>query len=154
MAFQFRLQKVLNHRQRLVDQQSRKVSEAARQVALVESKIKAIKDDVQHIIQSGNNSSVNVEVADLNQRRVWLDHLSRKLDSLAQVKDQADQELSLQRDELTKVWRDLEVLKKLKAKQKEDWKHEILRRENQDLDEIGQIRADRAAREKVSHDQA
>ncbi len=51
---------------------------------------------------------------------------------------------------LNEAWRDQEVLERLKQKQKEEWQEQQRKFENQELDEIGQIRADRQRREKVS----
>ena len=51
---------------------------------------------------------------------------------------------------MTVAWQDLEVLKKLKVRQKESWQAEILKSENQELDEIGVQRADRKRRAKLA----
>jgi len=150
MPFRFRLQKVLDHRQRLVDQQSRRVSEATQKLSAVETSIKSLHLEITQVINPTQMIETGLKTEYLNQRRNWLEHLDLRLEQLEGDRQKATGELAEQREKLTETWRDLEVLKKLKLKQKEAWEHEIFRRENQDLDEIGQIRADRMAREKVA----
>lgn len=151
MSFRFRLQKVLDHRQRLVDEQSGKVGEAAAHVAQARGQVASVEGQMTSLLQQGpDGSSFTLQVSDLHQRRLWLDHLGRRRGKLLLRVESAEQELAAQRAELTRLWRDLEVIKKLREKQKEEWAAEIRRRENQDLDEIGQIRADRRQRENLA----
>ena len=62
----------------------------------------------------------------------------------------AQKELDDQREKMTRAWQDLEVLKKLKARQMESWSVEMLRLENLELDEVGIQRADHQRREKLA----
>lgn len=149
MAFKFRLQKVLNYRQQRVDQQSRQVGEAARKLAEIQRERESILSEIQSLI-STPDSIENADLQGWQARRSWLDHLQTREKEVQEKEVQACQEWEKQREELTRVWRDLEVLKKLKTRQKETWQEEIFRRENLELDEIGQIRADRQQRENLS----
>ena len=150
MAFRFRLQKVLDYRQKIVDQKSREVGEAGRLVALVQQKIDQVGAQERSATAGAFPAAGPVEIQGLQQRRQWLDHLDRRRKQLGREFDHASSRLAARRAELTEVWRELEVLKKLRDRQQEAWQAEQLRRENQDLDEIGQIRADRQRREKLA----
>jgi flagellar biosynthesis chaperone FliJ len=79
-----------------------------------------------------------------------LDHLVKKGEVLEKERVEASAYLEDERVKLTAVWRDLEVLKKLKQRQKEAWDVEQRRKETREIDEIGQLRADRARRENLS----
>ena len=150
MAFNFRLAKVLNFRQRIVDQQSREVGKAARVVAQVNIRINSVQDEMGLLLADQQGASSNINVHHLGQRRSWLDHLETRMEELDQELAEANLELEKCRTRLTEVWRDLEVLQKLKERQKAMWQEEEFRRENRNLDEIGQIRADRQRREKLA----
>ena len=149
MAFRFRLDKVLNYRQKIVDQVSREVGEAARVVAQFNTRMVELQGQIDALLAEQKFCG-HLDVQALNQRQIWIAHLGQRMQMLVRERDRAMAELDNRRARLTAVWRDLEVLKKLKERQKASWQQEQLRRENQDLDEIGQIRADRQQREKLA----
>nr|MEE4266813.1 flagellar export protein FliJ [Candidatus Krumholzibacteria bacterium] len=149
MAFQFRLEKVLRVRQELVDQQSRRVGEAQMVASGLEQDFRDLQAQVQNILASETRTE-GISTSDLTQRRHWLDHLERSQVKLGEELDRARTVVNLEREKLTEAWRDLEVLKKLKERQKTAWQDEQNRLESRELDEIGQMRSDRARREKLS----
>ena len=154
MAFRFRLQKVLDYRQRKVDLKSREVGEAARVVSGIRTRMDQVQSDIQAQLggQFSNQGAMDIQL--MGRRREWIEHLEFQFKKLAADHSEAAADLEIRRSELTTVWRDLEVLQKLKDRQKEGWLAEQLKRENQELDEIGQIRSDRQKREKVTLGQA
>lgn len=154
MAFCFRLQKVLNFRQRTVDQLANEMSQAARVVARIQARIHSLQADMASLVAAKDLRPSAIDVQDRNQQRVWLDHLAALLQSQEMEMAAANVELAEHRARLVKAWRDLEVLQKLKERQKAAWQDEQMRRENRDLDEIGQIRADRQRREKLAFGEA
>ena len=154
MAFRFRLQKVLDYRQRIVDLKSREVGEAARLVAGIRSRMDKVQSDIQCELASDHSGCGAMDIQLMGRRREWIEHLEFQLKKLAADHSAATADLEIRRAELTGVWRDLEILQKLKQRQKETWMIKQLKRENQELDEIGQIRSDRQKREKLTLDQA
>jgi len=151
MAFVFRLEKVAHYRQQLVDEQSRCVAAAARVVTELQGRIAALEDDMRQYLAEFNDESSNiVNVQGMIARTMWVTHLEKMRDEFAVDLQGAQMELGHQRAELKVAWRDLEVLNKLRKKQKAEWQIEQQRRENLVLDEIGQIRADRQRRSKVA----
>ena len=148
MAFRFRLEKVLTFRKRIVDQKSLEVGAAGRVVVGIQSRMAGVKDEMAHLLTGPRG--LEVDVFHMTRRRHWLDHLANSLSGLEIQLVEAERELDNRRAELTEAWRDLEVLKRLKERQQTAWADEQFKRENQDLDEIGQIRADRQRREKLS----
>ncbi len=145
MGFAFRLEKVLKYRQRIVDLQ-------ARRVALAQKKVGALA-----AIRNGLDRSVAAQLADhpgagpllvwdLQAKTAWLGHLRRKIAGVDKELKVARGELLREQENLNAAWRDLEALQQLRRKQKAAWIHEQETREGKELDEVGQIRADRARR--------
>lgn len=151
MGFVFRLEKVARYRQQLVDEQGRKVAAAERGVAVVRAQLAALEQDLQQCLQDMHDpAGGGVSVQALMARTAWMEHLDAMREDLLVDLQAAKTELNEERARLNAVWRDLEVLNKLRSKQKADWEAEQTRRENRDLDEIGQLRADRQRRSKVA----
>jgi len=151
MAFKFRLEKVAQHRQRLVDDQGLEVAQANRVVVSLESRIAAVEEDITAQVSGlADETEAVISVQGMISRTMWVSHLEKMRDEFSLELHHAGLELDNQREKLTSLWRELEVLNKLREQQKAAWQAEQLRRENLDLDEIGQIRADRQRRSKVA----
>ena len=149
MAFRFRMEKVLDHRQRILDEKSRAVGEAAREVSVLAARAQEIRRDISFLLAGGGETA---DPRQMRQRRLWLDFLDEILARCEEELARAESVLAERRKILTGAWRDREVLMKLKARQKENWEQEHRRRERRELDEIGQIRAERLGREKLAID--
>ncbi|MDX2474007.1 MAG: flagellar export protein FliJ [Candidatus Krumholzibacteria bacterium] len=151
MAFRFRLEKVAQFRQKLVDEQGRRVAEANRAVVALQARIAAVDEDLsEHLKDFSDANDAVVSVQGMMARTMWVSHLDEMRAEFSRGLQAAQAELAQQRTSLNEVWRDLEVLNKLREKQKAAWLADELKRENQDLDEVGQIRADRQRRSKVA----
>ena len=151
MPFEFRLEKVLKYRKRVVEKHTRHVAEANRIVVGMGEKVEGLTLDIQELLDDkrmGMHTTLDVE--SLISRGQWLAHLEDMLTELENELATAQAELSNQRSLLTGAWQDQEVLERLREKQKNKWIQEQSKREIKELDEIGQIRADRIQREKVS----
>ena len=83
-------------------------------------------------------------------RTLWIEHLVGIREDHARELAVARLAFDAERAKLAAAWRDQEILEKLRAQQKAAWEAEERRRENRDLDEIGQIRADRQRRSKIA----
>lgn len=136
-------------RQKKVDQQSRQVGQAHRQLAGILQDQAALEEKIHEILQAPS-SEVFTDPQELLARRQWLDHLDQCRSRLKEKEDQSRQNWEKERAVLTQAWRDLDMLKKLKQRQKDGWLSEQARRESRELDEIGQLRADQARREKLA----
>jgi len=152
MGFTFRLEKIMKLRRRAVDQQALVVADANRalteicdSLAELEVEIVRQKDDPQRM------SDRAISVQDLVAKTSWLQHLLRMQETHLAARDQAEANLAGERRKLTETWRDLEVLVKLKERQHDDWRCSQDKLEKRELDEIGQIRADRRRRQDTSH---
>ncbi len=150
MAFQFRLQKVLNYRQQIVDNASREVAKANQQVQAIQEKIEDIAADI--VEQEESNFLLGqqlLQVTDLAGRASWLEHLHSLKSEMELEKAEAQCFVEDQMLRLNEAYRDLEVLNKLKDRQKRLWEKSQRTKENKEFDEIAQIRAIRLSRNKV-----
>jgi len=92
------------------------------------------------------HQSPGLKVQDLVAKTAWLEHLRRRRQELEAGLSLARMQLAAAREELQASWRDLEVLKQLRQRQELAWLADQETRERKELDEIGQIRSDRASR--------
>lgn len=151
MAFRFRLQKVMDYRRRLMEKQTREVARANRVVEAIEEKLDELDRQIDGQQQAeATEMHRTLSVENLMGRGQWVAYLQRLREEVEEERERAEQEREVEREKLTAAWRDLEVLEQLRHKQEEAYEAEQRRREKQDLDELGQIRADRRRREKVS----
>jgi len=151
MAFEFRLEKVLKFRRRIMEKQTRQVAEADRVVKAIEQKLEALSEDMEKLLNKNlQEMNLTLNVSALISRSHWMDHLEDLEAEIQTELDAAMGELTVQRALLTQAWQDQEVLERLKEKQKLLWQEEQRKLDNKEMDEIGQVRADRSQREKVS----
>jgi len=151
MPFEFRLEKVLKYRKRVVEKHTRDVGIANRVVTAINEKVQEVENDITELLNANRmeiNTTLNVET--MISRGHWLAHLEVLQVELEKELATAEAELNQQRALLASAWQDQEVLERLREKQKNLWIENQRKLENKDLDEIGQLRADRRQREKVS----
>jgi len=151
MGFEFRLEKVLKFRRRVMEKHTREVGEANRVVSAIKEKLDLLDEDVDRLLQNNlNEMNLTLDVNAMITRGLWLDHLEALQEEVGIELGTAEEELAVQRSLLTQAWQDQEVLERLKEKQKNLWLEDQGKLENKEMDEIGQIRSDRSQREKVS----
>ena len=147
MAFKFRLEKVLNYRNRIVELISQEVAEAKRKVKEVEEQIQTLEKEIDFHNNPANRLQGQIHIQLMLAQTNWLSHLKNVRQDLQHNLESAEQELSEVLLRLTNAFQDVEILEKLKEKKKQEWRDEQEKRERKVLDEIGQIRADRRSRE-------
>ena len=151
MPFEFRLEKVLKFRRRIMEKHTRDVGEANMVVSCIKEKLELLESDIDRLLhENSTEMSITMDVSAMISRGLWLDHLELLQDEVNEELETALQELAKQRSLLTQAWQDQEVLERLKVKQKNLWLEDQRKLENKEMDEIGQIRSDRSKREKVS----
>lgn len=151
MPFRFRLAKVLKVRQRVLDQRARDVAAADRvrqrcaereqQLAASYARLSGAKPAA---------AGATLDVRDLAEQALRLRRLSELRAEAARDTQLAMLALDRERTRLTEAWRDVEVLKKLEDRRREQWEEEQRRQESRQLDEVGGIRADRLKRSRIS----
>ena len=151
MAFKFRLEKVARYRQKLVDEQGPRVAAAQRTVSDLQVRIVAVDEDIaRHLSEFSAVDDAVISVQGLMARTMWGSHLEEMRAEFARELQVAGEELAGQIEILNDVWRDREVLTRLREKQKAVWQAAQLKQENHDMDEVGRISAERLRRSKVA----
>ena len=150
MPFRFRLEKVLKVRQRVLEQRTRDVAEADRaRQACLDREAAWLKRTGASARPSPPPGAL-LDVRDLAEQALRLRRLGELRLEAARATLAATIELDQQRQPLTAAWRDVEVLRKLEQRRRDQWDEEQRRDESRRLDEVGGIRADRLRRSKVS----
>lgn len=140
--FKFRLEKVLQHRQRHVDACARDVMEAEQALRRSEADLESSRQMILcHDAAAAESRRGSVDAGGLQQQLAWRDQLILARMGCETTRDDAVEILAGAQKRLQEAWRDREVLERLRAKQYEEWKHEQARRNQQELDEVGSIRA-------------
>lgn len=151
MPFEFRLERVLKFRRRVMEKHTRDVAEANQVINSINEKLDSLAEDVDRLLNDNRTEmSITMDVSAMISRQLWLEHLDALQDEVEKELDTANEELATQRALLSQAWQDQEVLERLKIKQKTLWQEEQRKLENKEMDEIGQIRSERSQREKVS----
>ena len=150
MAFRFRLQKVLKFRQGVVDKEARELAAVGHKVSDISEQITNLTREINLVESDFPEDGFPLAVQSRINLVLWIQHLRIRRSGLEDSREEALRELEVQREKMTAAWQDLEVLKKLKVRQKEVWSTGLLKRENQELDEVGIQRADRRRREKLA----
>lgn len=141
-AFKFRLEKVWKHRRSVVDEHSRDVAVVERRMTALSRRIAELDCDISRhgrSMISSEGTPVNAE--DLINGTAWQDHLHQMREDLDARLQTAVKDHARYRSRLTESWRDLEVLSRLKDRQKENWRVAQDRNERREMDEISRIRA-------------
>ena len=138
-SFQFRLEKVWKHRQKIVDQHSLEVARVNRQVSALSQRVVKIDGDI-HLQSCSMERPKGQELnsQDLTTETAWLNHLHQLRDELDLQLRAALKDLDRHRSRLADSWRDLEVLSRLKERQTGVWQKEQGKRLRREMDEIGQ----------------
>lgn len=141
--FQYRLQKVVEIRERKVKQQEQKVIEARLQVQEVEQRIAKKKHEI--IAAQEHMKTAAHTLMEFHDRFIHRCH--EELDILAIEKQEKEAYLLEQSKLLVKYQADVEALTKHKEKAFEEWKEEEKRAEMKILDEVASQRYFRAQQE-------
>ena len=141
-AFAFRLEKVRQHRKRIVEQHSLTVAESQKVMAHLQIRVAEMETSIARQEQSlAEVGPDDLRLSDLIAKTAWLEHLHRLQEELEQRLASAIEQWAADRRCLTEVWREFEVLSQLRDRQEETWKADRSSRERREMDEIGQVRA-------------
>ncbi|MFT5784033.1 MAG: flagellar FliJ protein [Candidatus Krumholzibacteriia bacterium] len=152
MGFTFRLERIVQHRQRIIDERGRAVAMAVQKIKLIQDRLAELEQNiVLHQHQHLSTNGASVDVSHLMSRTEWVSHLVEQRSSVREVLEAATVELDNTQLALQEAWRNKEILERLREKQQEQWRADQAKIERQDLDEIGQIRSEMQRRAKNRH---
>lgn len=138
--FQYRLQKVVEIRERRVKEQEQRVIEAKRALAEVDERIAKQKREIKLAQQSMRTASHML----LSSHDDFIHHGFEKLDALFEERKEAEHRVLEEAKILAQFQADVEALEKHKEKALEVWKEEEKQKEMRILDEVATQRFFRA----------
>jgi flagellar export protein FliJ len=140
--FRFRLDRVLQHRQRIVEACTRELAEAQGQLEQALATVAAADAELARSCRESARAREGVLTPEsLARLTIWHDLLVRRRDESRDAVEKARALQERTQAKLQTAWRDREVLERLKEKQRQEWLLEDSRRQRRALDEIGAIRA-------------
>ncbi len=136
--FRFRLEKVLKHRRRLVDDEARKLQVLAAHLNRLLTERRQFEDDIELAGQAAYEQSRHqVDIVIQRSSATFIEGRRIMVRRLAERINEAQYQADRQRAVLIEVQQNVSVLENLEVRQREDWEQEERRREQKEFDEIG-----------------
>jgi len=149
--YTFRLERVLRHRSRIVDECSRKVAVAQAQVSQAKQALQAAQDELDVSLEAGaRQRQVLIDPGTMRRQMNWHEELQTRIHVLRPDVSRAQGLLDEAQQELQTAWQNREILERLKERQYQEWLQEQARAEQRALDEVGAIRSALEAQEEFS----
>lgn len=149
MPFRYRLQKVLDFRIRKKEEQLLVVQKAQQAVYIAEENIR--KNEAE--IQATKNGLRTADPMMYETYDKYLNHLWEKAEELEQIRQQAQEQLDIEKAKLVKLEQAVKVLEKHKERQKEIYIAEEKAAELKQYSELGVVRYFRQNKEKVEQEE-
>lgn len=141
MAFRFRLDTVLRHRRRQLDDRAREVAIVEKRVESARQAQAELKDRLcEFRDQVPSKFGTKLHVGDLMAKSAWLARMGQQLRrGEMEIADLESRREGL-RSGLVEAWRQCEVLEKLKDRHKAEYDRGVVRRSTMEMDETGSVR--------------
>ncbi|MEZ4483684.1 MAG: flagellar export protein FliJ [Syntrophotaleaceae bacterium] len=137
MADKFKLQTVLNHRQRLEQVAQQKLAEALRREALLHQKVALQRSDLCRLQQELTvRQQSGIGVDELQRYRLSINRQRSLLSELLEQAQRLQREVASNRELLAEAAREKKLLEKLKEKKEAEQRYQENRLEMAKLDDI------------------
>lgn len=143
MPFRYNLQKVLNFRITKRDEQIEVVKRAQMEVERIQKEID-IKYQEIYSVQADMRQAQAIMMETYDR---YIKHLYKLIEDLEKQKQEAIQQLEIEKEKLTECEQNVKVLEKHKEKKKEEYLKEEKEREMKELNETASIKHFRKQRE-------
>lgn len=150
MPFRYKLQKMLDWREREKEKQETIVNKARQKLRLAEQKIEQNKQEIIQVTTARKKADYSL----LEYYDKYIHHLWDKAETLEQERKEAEQELQIEIQKLVECEQKVKVLEKHKEKQKEIYKEEEKAAELKMFSELGVQRHFIRAREEAEAEEA
>lgn len=136
--FRFRLEKVLRHRRRLVDDEARKLQVLAARLNRLLAERRQLEEDVALAAEAAWQARQGtVDMAVQNSAAAFMESRRAMIRRLEGRVAGARAEAEAQRGRLVRAQQDVSVLESLETRQRRAWELEERRREQKRTDEVG-----------------
>lgn len=141
MGFRFRLDTVLKHRRRDMEDKAREIAILENRLASARRALAGLEDRLREFHhQDDSQYGAKLHVGDLMAKSAWLARMGDRLRQAEQEIADLESRRGNLRSGLEEAWRQCEVLEKLKARQKAEYDRGASRRSTMEMDEIGSVR--------------
>ena len=135
--FRFRLEKVLKHRRRIVDRESRNLQGILAELNGVRARQNSYRTDIEIAARAAHHArGAIVDIAVEQSTSAFVTGRRRMLQALGQEEAAVRRRVEAQRHVLIVAQREVAVLEKLEEKQRQEWELDSRRRERRAMDEI------------------
>lgn len=134
--FQYRLQKVLDFRQRKEDKLKSELAAAIRTRDAEVAALSALSEKRGKAQKALEGHLRNGDIAEIQFANQFIENLARKIDTQNAIVAKANQEVEVIRNQLTVAAKERKIMEKHKEKKHEEWKEEEKRLEAKWMDEM------------------
>jgi len=134
--FQYRLQKVLEFRERKVEQLQAELALAIRDRDTEVAMLNALSEKRQKAQKSLEGYLARGEVAEVQQTNTFLENMTKKIESQNRIVSKMNESVELIRKKLVVASKEKKIMEKHKEKKHEEWKVEQAKIEAKNLDEM------------------
>lgn len=134
--FQYRLQKVLDFRQRKEDRLKSELAAAIRTRDAEVAALSALNEKRQKAQKALEGHLRNGDIAEIQFSNQFIENLGKKIESQNGIVAKANQEVEQVRAQLTIAAKERKIMEKHKEKKHEEWKEEEKKREAKWMDEM------------------
>lgn len=136
--FVFRLQSVLKHRSRRVDEEARRLGRIENSLMELRGRIAESERRREDAARRGGEAMRRgCDVEGWRRTSDYLDRLRRRLQELRSAERELLKRVEQQRRILREAQREKEVLEKLRDRQLEAWREQSRREERKEMDDVG-----------------
>ncbi len=140
--FSFRLETLLRVREQKEKLKQREFAEEVRKVTEVENQIEEIEKSIAGAFEDlGSEAEVIYDPQTALSYYKYIFNMQRYSASRSRHLEELMVEFEKKREELVQTSRDRRVLENLKKRHREAWKSEVMREDQKEMDEIGNMRA-------------
>jgi len=143
--FSFKLQKVIDVKESIEKQKMMELAEAEREVKIEKEKLQKLLTKKQRYIELFTEKKENgpINASDANQFLRYIDKLRKDIEKQKERIEIKIKEAERRRNDLIEIVKDKKILEKLRENKLVDYKKDVIKQEQNFLDEVGAVKAAR-----------
>jgi flagellar protein FliJ len=135
--FKFRLQRVLEVREKEEDEKKNRFAEITKKLQEEHKRLDSLHSDMEEVKTRKNKlASQNIKVDQLLSYSYYMENLKQNIEKQHNIVEKSEKEMENARVELLEAAKDKQVLEKIKDKNFEDYKYGLKREEDKMTDQF------------------
>lgn len=140
MRFRFRLQRVLDMRQKTEEAAATRLADARREEEAAREAVAQMQSARDHGMQAAAPAAGTASIGQLQNLRFLVERLNHEVDQAEREVDEAGRQVDQRLEEFSTAFRDRKVLDRLRERALESWKGEEVQADRQAMDNIALAR--------------